>query len=281
MLRAIKSERTRKHFAARGAHVERGDIPYEDITEELTAAGVRVEPLTVDLPDFEAYVERAKYTRMSGYYSGGADPNAREKYLEHYVSLELLAPRPGDVLIDVASMNSPFADVAAELHRVESHRQDLMFPPGVRGRTIGGDAAAMPLPDGFAHHLAMHCSFEHFEGDADSRFVREAARVLRPGGKCCSLPLYTSSTYAIQTHVRRWRMHEIRFDAGDRVYVADEWGPPFGRFYDAQSFVRRVVDHLGDMSLRIFEVTNARDVDPGCYLRYAMLIEKPARADGQ
>jgi SAM-dependent methyltransferase len=253
-----------------------GVVPYVGITDRLVDAGVSVESLTVDLEDFRAYVERAGYARMSDYYDRDRAPNAREKYLEHYVSLILMAPEPGQVLIDVASMNSPFADVAAALYGVDGYRQDLMFPAGLQGRTIGGDAAAMPIPDEFAHHLSMHCSFEHFEGDADTRFIREAARVLKPGGRVCSLPLYTFTHYAIQTYVRRWRVHDISFDAGDHVYVGDHWGPPFGRYYDETSFTRRVVGHLGDLRLRLFEVTNAREVDPSCYLRYAMLIEKPS-----
>jgi SAM-dependent methyltransferase len=271
----MKSSRTRRHFAELGASVVRGDVPYAAITDELVAAGVRVEPFTVDVQGFEEYIERAGYARKADYYDRGRAPNAREKYLEHYVSLVLLAPQPGQVLIDVASMNSPFADVAATLFGVEGYRQDLMFDPGVHGRTIGGDAAAMPIADAFADHLSLHCSFEHFEGDADSRFIEEAARVLKPGGRLCSLPLYTNTHYAIQTHVRRWRVHDISFDAGDQVYVADHWGPPFGRYYDDRSFVRRVVEHLGDMRLVLYEVTNAAEVDPGCYLRYALLIEKP------
>ena len=277
MLRAMKSSRTRRHLAARGAQVMRGDVPYEAIADRLLDSGLRVESLVIDVGDFQEYVERAGYAKMREYYSGGRAPNAREKYLEHYVSLLLLAPEPGQILIDVASMNSPFADVATALYGVDSYRQDLMFKAGVRGRTIGGDAADMPIPDEFVDHLSLHCSFEHFEGDADSRFIREAARVLKPGGKVCSLPLYTCTTYAIQTHVRRWRVDEISFEAGDRVYVADHWGPPFGRYYDQASFEQRVVHHLGTMRLRIFEVTNAREADPNCYLRYAMLIEKPAR----
>jgi len=275
MLKELKAARTRRHFAARGGRVVRGHLDYEDITPHLIEAGLVVEPYSVDVAAFGAYVDRAGYSRLA-YYDRGRAPTAREKYLEHYVSLALLAPEPGQVLIDVASMNSPFADITAELYGLDTYRQDLMFPPGIDGRSIGGDAAAMPIPDAFADLLTMHCSFEHFEGDADSRFVREAARVLKPGGRLCSLPLYTARTYAIQTHARRWRMHDIVFDAGDPVYVADDWGPPFGRFYDAPSFVRRVVEQLGDLRLRLFSVTNVSDVGGSCYLRYAMLIEKPA-----
>ena len=276
MLNRIKATRTRRHFEALGARVVRGHVESTAIGEQLTVAGLELEPYEVDVRAFEAYVERAGYARMSGYYDGGRVRNAREKYLEHFVSLELLAPEPGQVLIDVASMNSPFADVCARVRGLETYRQDIMFAPGFDGRTIGGDAAAMPLPDAFADHLTLHCSFEHFEGDADSRFIREAERVLKPGGRLCSLPLYTAPSYAIQTHARRWRMHQIAFDPGDEVYVADHWGPPFARFYDAESLVRRVVAHLGSMRLRLFEITNAREADEAAYLRYAMLITKPA-----
>jgi SAM-dependent methyltransferase len=274
MLRKLKAARTRRHFTARGGRVVRGRVEYRDITPQLEDMGVVVEPYVVDVADYEAYVERAGYSRLS-YYDGGWVPTSREKYLEHYVSLQLLAPEPGQVLIDVASMDSPFADIVARDFGLDTYRQDLMFPAGIDGRTIGGNATAMPVRDEFADHLTMHCSFEHFEGDADSRFLQEAARVLKPGGRVCSLPLYTATSYAIQTHARRWRLHDIALEPGDPVYVADDWGPPHARFYDAPTFLSRVVEHLAPMRLRLFSVTNLPEVGGDCYLRYAMLIEKP------
>jgi hypothetical protein len=275
VLGGLKAALTRRHFERRAGRVVNGQIRYDDITPELVRAGVRVLAYTVDVARFEDYVERAAYARLP-YYRGGREPNAREKYLEHFVSLELLAPRAGEVLIDIASMNSPFADIAATLHGLDAYRQDLMFPEGIDGRTIGGNAAAMPVPDGFADHLTLHCSLEHFEGDSDVRFIREAERVLRPGGRLCSLPLYTAPTYGIQTHARRWRMHDLALEPGDTVYVADHWGPPYARFYDAAAFVERIVRQLGTMRLTVHSVTNLEDVGGSCYLRYAMLVEKPA-----
>lgn len=275
MLRDLKAARTRKHFTRRGARVVRGKIEDRDVTPALEKAGIPVESYTVNVGDLDAYIERAGYARMK-YYDHGRVDTSREKYLEHYVSLQLLAPSPGRTLIDVASMNSPFFEIAAELHGLETYRQDLMFPPGMSSGTIGGDATAMPVPDGFADYLTMHCSFEHFEGDSDSRFIREAERVLKPGGKLVSLPLYMTDSYAIQTSARRWRMHDIAFDVGDTVYVDDRWGPPHMRYYDAESFLSRIVGHLGSMRLRLFKVTNLDEVGGQCYLRLAMLIEKPA-----
>jgi hypothetical protein len=252
----------------------RGYAQYEDVTAELEAAGVNVEPYAVPIDGFGSYVERAGYADMA-YSDHGRSPTAREKYLEHYVSLCMLEPQAGQVLVDVASMDSPFSEIVTELYGVETYRQDIMYPVGLRGRTIGGDAANMPLDDASVDHLVMHCSFEHFEGDSDSRFIREASRLLRPGGRLCILPLYTSSTYAIQTHPRGLRRQRLDFEPGDTIYVSDAWGPPHQRFYDADAFVRRIVSQLDDLELTIYEVTNLDAVGVGLYLRLAALFTKP------
>ena len=252
-----------------------GVVPYEDITPELRAAGIRVRPWTVDATGVADYVQKAGYASLP-YYDRGAAPNAYEKYLEHYLSMRLLAPTEGDVLVDIACMDSPFSEIVAELYGLSTYRQDITYPAGIRDRMIGGDAATMPVPDGFADHLVMHCSFEHFEGDSDIRFVREASRVLRPGGRLCILPLYTSQEYAIQTHPRGLRAQRIEFERGDTVYVSDAWGPPHQRYYDTDAFLRRIVEELGDLELTIYRITNLEDLQGDCYLRFAALLRKPA-----
>jgi len=264
----------RRDIRARGGKPVHGVVPYEDVTPDLEASGVRVEPYSVRAAGFDDYVRRAGYASLP-YYDHGREPAAHEKYLEHFVSLELLAPAEGDVLVDVACMDSPFSEIAAELYGLSTYRQDIMYPPGVRDRSIGGDAASMPVPDGFTDHLVMHCSFEHFEGDSDIRFIREASRVLRPGGRLCILPLYTSQRYAIQTHPRGLRRQRIDFEPGDTVYVSDEWGPPHQRYYDADAFLRRVVSGLEDLELTVYRVTNLEELKGHSYLRFAALFRKP------
>ena len=275
MIQKLKAKWLRRRIQSRGGRPVRGIVEHEDVTPELRDAGVKVESYEIPLEGFDAYIQEAGYAGLP-YYDHGRAATAREKYLEHYVSLRMLEPEPGQVLIDVASMNSPFSEIAAKLHGLTTYRQDMMYPEGLHERTMGGDAAEMPIPDGFVDHLVMHCSFEHFEGDSDSRFIREASRVLKPGGRLCILPLYTSSTYAIQTHPRGLQRQHLEFEPGDTVYVSDEWGPPHQRSYDAAAFLRRIVSQLGDLDLTVYRVTNLDDVGGNCYLRYAALFEKPA-----
>ena len=244
-----------------------------DVGRVLQDLGAPVRPFRVDVADFEDFTERAGYADLE-YYDGGRAPNAREKYLEHYISLRLLDPEPGQVLIDVAAMNSPFVDVAARLHGLDAYRQDLAYAPGVRGRAIGSDASSMPIDAAFADHLVAHCSIEHFAGSSDAGFIQEAARVLKPGGRLCVLPLYLSSRYWIQVHAKRWRRVLDSIEPGDCVYLSREWVPPFSRFYNARAFRQRVIAHAGALDLVLHEVVNLEEVCPSCYVRYAAVFTR-------
>ena len=244
------------------------DVPSEPLRAEVV-------PSRIDVAGFRDFVARAGYESMD-YWRGGKDPGGTEKWLEHFVSLELLEPRPGEVLIDIASCTSPFPEVAERFHGVQAFRQDLSYPEGVHGRRIGGDASHLDLPDEFADLLTLHCSFEHFEGDRDQAFLREAERILKPGGRLCILPLYTSETYSIQTDLAAWKRRVPEIEGDALICVADGWGEVHGRFYDARRFDERVAGSAGSMEVRILRVENFTEAAPDCYLKLAALLRKPA-----
>ena len=107
----------------------------------------------------------------------------------------------GDIYMDVAGSGSPVPEIVAEkFHLVRCWRQDLNDQPGVQGYQIGSNAGAIPLGDASVTKMALHCSIEHFESDLDIRFVREAVRLLEPGGRLCSIPLYMSDVAHILTN---------------------------------------------------------------------------------
>ena len=83
--------------------------------------------------------------------------------------------------------------------------------------------------------MTLHCSFEHFERDSDSRFVRECARVLRPGGKTVIIPLYLSNRRFIVTDPYHYTREAIPFDDGAQPVMLVGY-LRHGRHYDVGAF---------------------------------------------
>ncbi len=223
------------------------------------------------------FFERARYDRFRFYYAGGRDTGIHEKAREHFLAADLMGLRADDVYLDVASYHSPASQIYRELYGCTTYVQDLQYRQGLHGDRIGGSAAAMSVEDGFASAMALHNAFEHFEGEHDSGFIREAARVLRPGGRVCIVPLFMFSRYAIQTDPVELPREGISFDEGAILYAARGWRNRHGRWYDAAHLVSRLLVHVSPLRARVLNLENARDVHPECYAQFALLLEKPAR----
>lgn len=223
----------------------------------------------------QAYRE---YVRDAGELYGNYRLNFVEKSLEHFVAAQLLELNSDDVYIDVASANSPTPEIYQKLYGSRTYRQDLTYPDGIRSNVIGGDAAKMPLEDGFATKMALHCSFEHFENDTDIRFIKEAYRVLRNGGRLCILPLYVFTEYAILTDPAVFTKRSMpSFENDATIYCARGWGNRHGRFYDIPHFVTRVVNSMhGSLTLTIYNIENSAQIDQRCYLKFAAVFDKSA-----
>jgi hypothetical protein len=199
------------------------------ISNGLSSVGAPVIRASLDPLGF---AEHTRDYRLR-FYAGGtvAKGGAREwKILEYFASLQLLDIRSTDVVIDVASERSLFPDVVERLYDARVFRQDLKYPRGVHDVRIGGNAASMPVPPTFADKLTLHISFEHFEGSADSRFIREAWRVLRPGGTACIVPLYLSERHEILADPLVDTV-DVDWDPGAEVVRAVGYRNRFGRFY--------------------------------------------------
>jgi hypothetical protein len=246
----------------------------DQIAQELIDSGLDVTDWRVNREGYLRYVRDAEYDRYRHYWHYRNVHHFTEKSLEHYVAAELLQLSAEDVYVDIASAESPAPDIYHRLYGCKVYRQDLSYPEGLRGDRIGGDAAKLPVPDGFATKLALHCSFEHFEQDSDIRFIREAARVLRKGGKLCILPLYLYTTYAIMTDPAALPRKGVRFDEDAVLYCARGWANRHGRWYTVPKFMERIQQHLDGLKLGLHVVQNAREIDPSCYLKFACLFEK-------
>lgn len=242
----------------------------QEIVRDLKKNGFDVKEYRIDVEEYRKYLVDAQYQNYN-YLDKGKRSNFTEKSLEHYIAFKLLELNKDDVYIDIANSKSPTPEIYHNQTGCTVYKQDLVFPEGIHGNIIGGDAGNLPLPDGFASKMALHCSFEHFEGDSDIRFIREAGRVLRPGGKVCILPLYLHTRYAIQNDPA-WALVDIENDAV--CYCAKGWNNRHGRYYDVYHLVKRIQKNLGDLGLTIYVVQNEKEVDPSCYVKFIGMFEK-------
>lgn len=252
------------------ASERRGEPDTAVIESEIGALPVRRADYQVSVEKFSRWVKEADYPRLA--YLANRD----EKFLEHQVSVDLLNLTAAGVLVDVASCRSQFPNIMRKRgFRVIA--QDLSYPPGLRGDILGGDAAAMDLPEASIDGVTLHCSFEHFEGDADTRFVTNIGRLLKPGGRVVILPLYLHDRYIIETDPFV-SAGDVPVDPGATLAASFGYTNRFGRHYDARALSNRVIQPAikAGLDVTIVRINGARAVSPTCYLRYALLLERPS-----
>lgn len=103
-------------------------------------------------------------------------------------SLEKL--KKDDIIIDVAASNSPFKEILIKKGFDNTFRTDLNFTTNLERNEIGSSADDLSFfSDSSVSLIVSHNSVEHFEGDADIGFLKEAARVLKPNSAVVWIPL--------------------------------------------------------------------------------------------
>jgi SAM-dependent methyltransferase len=273
----VALERRRVGSAYIKKHPEMERI-YERPNTESVIAEIRrlapdlsIETMAVSREYYDRWVRREEYPLLAYHVS------REEKFLEHAVSVDLLGDRSG-LLIDVASCRSYFP----YLMRRRGFRvivQDLAYTEGLHGDVLGCNAASFPLPDASIDAMTLHCSFEHFEGDADQGFVREASRLLTPGGRAVIIPLYLHERQITWVDPYFLSIGEVIEEPGAEWQPAIGYGNRFGRMYSARTFVDRILSAVEQTELKptLWYIEGATDVAPSCYLQFALTLEKAPR----
>jgi SAM-dependent methyltransferase len=216
------------------------DFPRKsDVKRFITSLRLSTEPFHLERQDLETFMSDHIHEYFT-YFGTGYGKAFVGKAAEHYVSLEI-AEFEGGVFVDVAASASPFYKIVKRIFpQSQVYRQDLAFPYGIHEDKIGGSAASLPLDDGSVDFMTLHNSIEHFEGDADTLFIQEAARVLKPGGHVVILPVFIQETYINYVNPTI-NPTNLQTDAeADIVYT---YHPArFMRHYDVEALNRRVVE---------------------------------------
>jgi hypothetical protein len=241
------------------------------IRSELIRRGIAVSDLYIHRNEYLSYLEKARYQeRYPDYYRG----HLPEKSLEHFISFKLLDCWEADILLDIASEDSPVQDIFARLSGCLCYSQDIMYPAGIHGNRIGSGVDSIPVPDNFFSKALATCSIEHFEGDSDTLFMKEMQRVLKPCGRLVILPLYVATRSCAITDPRYALAGNVRFDEDVDVYCVENWGNRHGRFYSPVTLYERLIkDHSG-MRFKIFDLRNPQEIDASIYCKFILWCEK-------
>ena len=260
-----------------------GDVePFRkpEVLDALNSVGVPIVARTIDIDAFRSYLEKSDAIYTPAYKKAFGEHFVR-KALEHFVSFELMGIAKGQSYMDVASSGSNVPEIMTEhFGLVDVWKQDLSYPEGVDAekRVIGSNAADIPVDGSAFDRIALHCSFEHFEGDTDTGFVVEVARILRPGGKACILPLYMNVQYHILSNLELMQVRGIpQFEPDSPIYLQERPHNHFGRFYDAKSLNERVIEPARQegMSATVYDVETTH-IAYGIGTNLALLLENPS-----
>lgn len=256
----------------------------DEVEARLRDAGVAVELLDLRTlaKNFLLFRHLPDYEGEYRIYGGQLEHCLWEKALEHYVSFLLLDLPPGGTVVDVGSCRSVVPGLLRRIFRVRCFEQDLEYPAGVNGDRIGSNADAIPLPAGSVDGMTLHCTFEHFEQQADTGFVQECARLLKPGGRTVILPLYLNRNHCNVTGETDEKKREtFGWDAeAEHFCVIPEWQNRFGRHYSAEAFLQRVHGPAKAAGLqpRLIRVQHWDSIHPLLWLRWVLVLEQPVNA---
>jgi len=251
----------------------------EGIATALRASGVHIEDVDVSAwtTAFQAFRCLTEYEGEYRHYAGTLEHCLLEKAFEHFLSLILIRPKPGMTGVDIGSCKSILPGLARRVYGVRYLEQDLDYPEGVDGDRVGSSADAIPLPNGSVDFMTLHCTFEHFEENADIGFVKECGRLLRKGGSVVILPLYLNATLCNVTgETKAEQRNSIGWDKDAAHYcVIPEWQNRFGRHYSPDALVQRVLQTAVSSGLRprLLKINNWESVHPDLWLRWALVLE--------
>lgn len=251
---------------------------FAQIERSLREEGIEVYDYVPRIEDFAVF-QAANYFPLD-YHGGINGPVWHEKLVEHWLAFDRLGLsgyQPADVYVDVAAGGSPWAKTLRERLGISSFAIDLNVNPAYTHLSFyrAEDATATTFADASVDGMSLQCAYEMFVGDDDINFIKELARILKPGGKAVISPLYMHTHYCAYSSPRYYGKGYSDPVAKEYVFP-DVLEVPSSRKYDARELKRRVLDtvvRLG-MHYKLLVLRNKADLGKDIYCHFILEISR-------
>lgn len=214
-------------------------------------------------------------------YNKAENKRYRRKIMEYYCVNKLLKLDEWDekdIYIDVGAASSPFAKYLRENKGIKSFAVDIS--DGLYSEIpyyIKEDATDMHFPDDSVTGISMQSAFEMFAGSADIDFIREAARILKKGGKVVIAPLYLHKKYLSTMSPNYYCMGIADVGSLKCIRTDCRGAIPFARFYSIESLNERILKFSRKCGLTPLVYTLPQELvekDQFVYLKFILVLEK-------
>lgn len=257
------------------------DITFNDLNqiEEMLSKCTSVQKIDwFDEQEFALFEQELNFSQE---YLKGANKRYRRKIMEYYIANELLNFEnwnSQDIYIDIGAANSPFAIYLREKKGLNAFALDL--EQGLykdKEYYLQEDATHMHFEDNSVKAMSIQSAFEMFVGNADTNFIKEAARVLKPGGKVIILPLYMHKQFLSTVSPNYYHKGFDDEGALECIRIDCRGGVSLGRFYSVNKLTERVLDQAekSGLSAKVLTLPNELvEKDGFIYLKFILVLQK-------
>lgn len=251
---------------------------------EIVFEKEQLHKFTIEKDKYKKFEKKLNFGR---FYNKGIWTRYERKIVEYYIvykqlGMEEIEETQDYIYIDGAASSSPWSAWLRKNKGIKAYSLDLLPPPqdGTdKSFYIQSDITKMPFKDDSIDAISLQSALETFPGDIDINFIKECARVLKPGGKCVITPLYMNREYVNAFGVSYFKNAETESDANK--YYRFDFDMPFTRLYDVKHLKKRICDTAMSNGLKftIFELDDGNSMladreYPYIYLHYFIEFQK-------
>jgi SAM-dependent methyltransferase len=258
-------------------HVQKPEC-YRAVRATFEASGLSVQEYSPDIARFETFLEQGAplYRGRNNYLEGqgGMGGYFPQKAFEHWISAEFLQWKPGDRVLDFAAWISPATEVLAGWRPADFFVHDITFKTDLEGKRVSGFSDAIEAPDSHFDYIMAHCAIDNFESDYDTKFFKEALRILKPGGKLLITPLHMSAKYENRVAIGS---KGLEVDPGASIVIGNPGSLRFARLYSVPALRRRLVDAVTGLRYSVVHVNGLplEKYPATCTNRFMLLAQRP------